>query len=103
MEEAAGQAIARRAWRPSCRAKIDRLCIPVLIALSLSFVQAGCNRHALDAAIQRDVYLLLVDTLRADHLGLYGYGRPTSPNLDHFAESARVFEKVVAAAPWTHI
>ena len=31
----------------------------------------------------------------------YGYERPTSPNLDQFARSAIVFEKVVAAAPWT--
>jgi arylsulfatase A-like enzyme len=44
---------------------------------------------------------LLVDTLRADHLSLYGYERPTSPNLDQFARSAIVFEKVMAAAPWT--
>lgn len=39
----------------------------------------------------RNVILILVDTLRADHLGCYGYGRDTSPNLDAFARKAVVF------------
>jgi len=38
----------------------------------------------------KNVILILVDTLRADHLGAYGYARPTSPNVDAFAaESLR--------------
>ncbi len=32
-----------------------------------------------------NVILLVIDTLRADHLGCYGYGRATSPNLDRLA------------------
>jgi arylsulfatase len=48
-----------------------------------------------------DVLLLVVDTLRADHLGLHGYARPTSPELDRFSRGAIVFEEVVAPAPWT--
>ena len=38
-----------------------------------------------------NVVLVLVDTLRADHLGTYGYPRPTSPALDAFAQEAVVF------------
>jgi arylsulfatase len=38
------------------------------------------------------VLLVTVDTLRADHLGVYGYGRETSPWLDGFAAGAAVFE-----------
>ncbi|MGH9361061.1 MAG: sulfatase-like hydrolase/transferase, partial [Thermoanaerobaculia bacterium] len=38
-----------------------------------------------------NVVLVLVDTLRADHLGVYGYRRPTSPALDAFAREAVVF------------
>ena len=45
--------------------------------------------------------LVVVDTLRADHLGAYGYPRDTSPELDRFAEEAILFERVVAPAPWT--
>ena len=47
------------------------------------------------------VVLYLTDTLRADHLGVYGYGRPTSPQLDAFARDAVVFEQAIAQASWT--
>lgn len=44
-----------------------------------------------------DILLVSVDTLRADHLSLYGYSRGTSPNLDHWArERAMVFERAWA-------
>jgi len=49
-----------------------------------------------------DVVLVSLDTLRADHLSAYGYGRLTSPNLDAFAREAGVlFRSVVAPSPWT--
>ena len=43
--------------------------------------------------IPPDVVLIVVDTLRADRLGLYGYERPTSPCIDALAERAIVFEQ----------
>ena len=50
----------------------------------------------------RRVVLLFVDTLRPDHLGIYGYReRPTSPTLDRWAEHAAVFEEARSVAPWT--
>ena len=52
-------------------------------------------------ATPRRVLLVFVDTLRADHLGLYGYPRPTSPNLDRRAAHARVFDNAHGTAPWT--
>ena len=47
------------------------------------------------------VILFLVDTLRADHLGCYGYGRDTSPALDALAEDGVVFENCQAQSSWT--
>ena len=47
------------------------------------------------------VILVVVDTLRADHLGMYGYDRPTSPTLDAWAAEGRVFEHAFAPSPWT--
>jgi arylsulfatase A-like enzyme len=45
---------------------------------------------------------IVVDTLRADRLSLYGYPRPTSPHLDRWAgEHAAVFSQAIAPAPWT--
>lgn len=48
-----------------------------------------------------NLLLIGIDTLRADHLGLGGYGKPTSQNLDRLAGSGTVFTDVTAAAPWT--
>ena len=53
------------------------------------------------ASQQANVIFYLIDTLRADHLGCYGYSRPTSPNIDRFAEQAILFENARAQAPWT--
>ena len=48
-----------------------------------------------------DVVLIGVDTLRADHLGFYGYERDTSPNLDGWAEGATVYDSCIASTPRT--
>lgn len=45
--------------------------------------------------------LLSLDTVRADHLGCYGYGRATSPNLDAFARTATLYRRSFSSAPWT--
>ena len=48
------------------------------------------------------VVFISIDTLRADHLGTYGYrARPTSPRLDALAADAVVFEQHQSTAPWT--
>lgn len=49
----------------------------------------------------RNVILYLVDTLRADHLGCYGYSRPVSPHVDAFARQAVTFRHTVAQSSWT--
>lgn len=48
-----------------------------------------------------NVLVVVLDTVRADHLGLYGYSRETSPHLDRFASDATVFDRAVAATNWT--
>jgi len=49
-----------------------------------------------------NIVMISLDTLRADHMSLYGYPRPTTPFLESFAKSSAVtFEYVVAQAPWT--
>ncbi len=53
------------------------------------------------AGTRANVIIYLIDTLRADHLGTYGYPRPTSPNIDHFAKDAVVFENARAQSSWT--
>ena len=50
---------------------------------------------------QPNVILISLDTLRADHLGCYGYELNTSPNLDRFADHAVQFERAYCPQPWT--
>ena len=49
----------------------------------------------------RAIVLVSIDTLRADHLGLYGHERFTSPVLDEVARQGVVFEDASAPSPWT--
>ena len=48
-----------------------------------------------------NVLLLTIDALRADHVGAYGYPRPTTPNLDALAKESIFFENGWAHAPST--
>jgi arylsulfatase A-like enzyme len=48
-----------------------------------------------------NIVLIILDTVRGDHLSALGYARPTTPHLDRLAREGTVFEKAVAPAPWT--
>jgi arylsulfatase A-like enzyme len=47
------------------------------------------------------VLLIVVDTLRADHLGVFGHERPTSPSIDRLARDGVLFEQAISQASWT--
>jgi len=47
------------------------------------------------------VVLIFVDTLRPDHMSLYGYQRDTTAAIDHLAADSVVFEQARSVAPWT--
>jgi len=49
----------------------------------------------------RNLVLITIDTLRADHVGAYGYTRAHTPALDGLARSGVIFERAYAAAPIT--
>lgn len=48
-----------------------------------------------------NIILVSIDTLRADHLGCYGYKRNTSPHIDYLSSQGVLFENVYAPSPWT--
>jgi arylsulfatase A-like enzyme len=48
-----------------------------------------------------NIVFVTIDTLRADHLGFYGYDKPTSPNLDRWSERCAVFEQARATGSQT--
>lgn len=49
----------------------------------------------------RDLLLVTIDALRADHVGAYGYPRPTTPRLDALAREGAVFEAAYTTTPHT--
>lgn len=67
------------------------------------FASAGCSRRAAEgqAGPAPNIILIVLDTLRADHLSCYGYERRTSPSIDRFAEGATLYQDCVSTAPWT--
>jgi arylsulfatase A-like enzyme len=74
-----------------------RSILPLLLAALLLGACQGGER----AAVPRRVFLITVDTLRADHLSAYGYARATSPELDKLGASGVTFERAIAQWPKT--
>ena len=75
-----------------------RVCAQVL---ALICCLLSCGEPSSEPTARPNVLFVVLDTLRPDHLGLHGYERPTSPNLDAFAEQCLVFDAAQSAAPWT--
>ena len=74
-----------------------RTILPLLLAVLL----LGACQGGEKAAAPRRVFLITVDTLRADHLSAYGYARATSPELDALGASGVTFERAIAQWPKT--
>jgi arylsulfatase A-like enzyme len=66
--------------------------------LAACAVLTACGRSEPDPP---NIVLIVVDTLRADHVGCYGQSRNTSPNLDELAAQGYRFERAYSTAPWT--
>jgi len=80
----------------------------VLLALAVValLLHGGCSRgeprcESRGAARRPNVLLVSVDTLRADHLGAYGYEQPTSPFIDALARRGVCFEQASSQSSWT--
>ncbi len=78
----------------------------VICALSTHLPRSGLRvvEPVSESGRMRDlpnVVLVVLDTVRADHLSLHGYGRDTSPNLARLARRGIVFEQARSTAPWT--
>ncbi|MEM7307787.1 MAG: sulfatase [Planctomycetota bacterium] len=56
---------------------------------------------AADRGGRPNVILISLDTLRRDHIGCYGYGRPTTPELDRFAADCVRFDHAFSPQSWT--
>jgi arylsulfatase A-like enzyme len=85
---------------------------PWLIAawlLAFAGIQGGRWLHERDIVAKLppaqpgapNVLVIVVDTLRADHLASYGYGRATSPNFDRLAQQGVLFENAISTTSWS--
>ena len=69
-------------------------------AISLLFL-SGCGSTDTSYNKYPDIVLILIDTIRADHLSINGYYRETTPVLDSLASSGTVFTRVQGQSSWT--
>ncbi len=75
-----------------------------LVSVAAVLVAFGCSRKpqpAPDTGTPMNVIVVLVDTLRADHMSLYGYSRATTPFIDELAAEAVVFDRARSQAACT--
>src|SRR5215213_1120565 len=82
-------------WAPPVRSALGLL---FLLAAVSAAVWWSCDRGPKP---RLNVLLITIDTLRADHLGAYGYARPTSPNIDRLARAGVLFRRAKAQWPKT--
>lgn len=73
----------------------------ILFAASCLFVASAASCGSESAAARPNVVLVLIDTLRPDHLPFYGYERDTAPFLSELAAQSAVFERAFSASTWT--
>ncbi|MEE8169310.1 MAG: sulfatase, partial [Phycisphaerae bacterium] len=71
-----------------------------LAAMSIGCQSEGVAPRRTDRT-GRDVVLIVIDTLRADHCSVYGYDRPTTPNIDRLSDDGVVFTRAVSSSSFT--
>jgi len=73
------------------------ICLVFICGLALVLLTAACGNGSATGPSDDSLSVVLVsiDTLRADHLGCYGYDRPTTPHIDRFATEGVLFEQSV--------
>jgi len=74
--------------------------IGAVIAACIGAVLYGL--HAMRVArARRNVILITIDNVRADHFSFYGYDTHTAPNLEKLAEESLVFDNAISQSSWT--
>jgi len=114
----AAAALRHLADRPGARGRVPGRVVRVAAVLAAAVWVLFCGEgfarilsapesgpgstHQGDGSSSRpNVILISIDTLRADHVSCYGYGRPTTPGIDHLAASGVLFTHAVSTASFT--
>lgn len=106
-------ALLRRLWpRRERLLHVARRCLPALAVTVVLLIcanqlrmvheaQAAASGFPLAARSAPNVLIVVMDTVRADHLSALGYSRPTTPNLDRLASQGVLFENAFSTSSWT--
>lgn len=86
---------------PTIESAVPRDTSPAPVVSSAPVVAPAASAPGKPSIEKPDIILVTIDTVRPDHLGVYGYERKTSPNIDALASKAAVFERAYAAGPET--
>lgn len=73
--------------------------LPPFLLLALFFT--SCTPSPTLTPRPTGAILIVLDTLRADHVTAYGHARPTTPNIDRLAARGVLFERTIAYTSWT--
>ena len=79
----------------------------VAVAVAVVFLYAPIKKQLFRPELNyrnlkdKNIILISIDALRADHLGVYGYHRDTSPSIDRLAQESIVFEQAFSASSYT--
>jgi arylsulfatase A-like enzyme len=69
--------------------------------VQFEFFAPVVSRPTVSRRLKPDIFLYLVDTLRADELGAYGSSLGLTPRIDGFSRDGVVFKQASSSAPWT--
>ena len=99
----ATKAPPHRVWPPLLQRSLIVLGACFLLVWLATNLVAGVLSVStkLTVSARPNIIFIMIDTLRADHVGCYGYDLPTTPNIDRFAREATRFEHAVSQAPYT--
>jgi len=81
--------------------KYALMLIPAILIAAILFLFIINKTGSISQYPNANVILIVVDTLRADHLGCYGYSRNTSPEIDKLAKEGIIFKNMFAQSSWT--
>ena len=70
--------------------------------LAIAVILSACSgKPKIDTRHPPNILLVVLDAARADHFSSYGYGRPTTPNLDQMAQEGIRYSRAVSTSSWT--
>jgi len=97
------EGVSVRAWRRSAPWLAAALVVAIIGIQSGKWINENRAVSSLPTAApgSPNILVIVVDTLRADHLSSYGYSRATSPNIDRLARSGVLFENAIASSSWS--